>query len=273
MSNYKDFERRHLGPRPQQLDSMLQKVGASSIEALIGETIPENIRLKAPLSLDKGLTEQEYLDLLRQKAAKNKICRNYIGMGYYPTVVPAVIQRNILENPGWYTAYTPYQAEISQGRLEALLNFQTVISDLTGLPMANASLLDEATACAEAMHMMFNSVPKSKKDAVKFFIADDILPQSLAVCQTKAEGLGIKIVTGNPFEFDFTEDFYGALFQYPSKSGKVVDYSGLISRLKQKDIQTAVAADLMALVLLKSPGDMGADVAVGSSQRFGVPIN
>src|SRR5690554_7326137 len=188
MSNYKDFERRHLGPRPQQLDSMLQKVGASSIEALIGETIPENIRLKAPLSLDKGLTEQEYLDLLRQKAAKNKICRNYIGMGYYPTVVPAVVQRNILENPGWYTAYTPYQAEISQGRLEALLNFQTVVSDLTGLPLANASLLDEATAAAEAMIMCHAITGKNE-----FLVDGNAHPQTIAVMQTRARSLGITI--------------------------------------------------------------------------------
>jgi len=270
--NTKDFSIRHIGTLSEGADEMLSAMGEQSIDTLIDKTMPAEIRLKQPLQLPEAMSEHEILEHLRELSHQNKKMRSFIGYGYYRTILPSPIQRNILENPGWYTAYTPYQAEISQGRLEALLNFQTVISDLTGLPMANASLLDEATACAEAMHMMFNSVPKSKKDAVKFFIADDILPQSLAVCQTKAEGLGIKIVTGNPFEFDFTEDFYGALFQYPGKSGKVVDYSGLISRLKQKDIQTAVAADLMALVLLKSPGDMGADVAVGSSQRFGVPM-
>src|SRR5690554_155509 len=274
MSNYKDFERRHLGPRPQQLDSMLQKVGASSIEALIGETIPENIRLKAPLSLDKGLTEQEYLDLLRQKAAKNKICRNYIGMGYYPTVVPAVVQRNILENPGWYTAYTPYQAEISQGRLEALLNFQTVVSDLTGLPLANASLLDEATAAAEAMIMFYNL---RSQDAVKagknnFFVNDKVFPQTLAVLETRALPLGINLVVGDWKNTQLDESFFGAVLQYPNGHGTVEDYRSFVQNAQSLEIKVAVGTDLMSLTLLTPPGEWGADVAFGSSQRFGVPM-
>ncbi len=251
---------------------MLAAMDEKSIESLIDKTMPAEIRMKEPLGLSPALSEYEILEHLRELSGKNIKMRSFIGYGYYRTILPSPIQRNILENPGWYTAYTPYQAEIAQGRLEALLNFQTVISDLTGLPIANASLLDEATACAEAMHMSFNSVPRTKKEATKFFISEDIYPQSLAVCQTKAEGLGIEIVVGNPFEFDFTDDFFGALFQYPGKSGAVVDYTDLISELKQKEIQTAVAADIMSLVLLKSPGEMGADIAVGSSQRFGVPM-
>ncbi len=274
MSNYKDFERRHLGPRPQQLDSMLQKVGASSIDALIGETIPDNIRLNSPLSLDEGLTEQEYLDLLRQKAAKNKVCRNYIGMGYYPTVVPAVVQRNILENPGWYTAYTPYQAEISQGRLEALLNFQTVVSDLTGLPLANASLLDEATAAAEAMIMFYNL---RSRDAVKagknnFFVNDKVFPQTLAVLETRALPLGIKLVVGDWKNTQLDDSFFGAVLQYPNGHGTVEDYRSFVQNAQSLEIKVAVGTDLMSLTLLTPPGEWGADVAFGSSQRFGVPM-
>ncbi|MFA5619560.1 MAG: aminomethyl-transferring glycine dehydrogenase [Weeksellaceae bacterium] len=270
--NTQDFSLRHIGTLAEGADEMLSLMGETSLDSLIDKTMPAEIRFSKPLELPKALSEYEVLEHLRELSHKNTKMRSFIGYGYYRTILPSPIQRNILENPGWYTAYTPYQAEIAQGRLEALLNFQTVISDLTGLPIANASLLDEATACAEAMHMMYNSAPKSKNDANKFFIAEDIFPQSLAVCQTKAEGLGIEIMTGNPMEFDFTDDFYGALLQYPGKSGAVVDYTGLIAQLKEKEIQTAVAADLMALVMLKSPGEMGADVAVGTSQRFGVPM-
>lgn len=270
--NTQDFSLRHIGTLSEDAAEMLSVIGKNSIDDLINETMPAEIRFKEKLNLPDAMSEYEILQHLQNLADKNTKARSFIGYGYYRTILPSPIQRNILENPGWYTAYTPYQAEIAQGRLEALLNFQTVISDLTGLPIANASLLDEATACAEAMHMMFESRPKELKSAVKFFIADDIFPQSLAVCQTKASGLGIEIITGNPSEFDFDDSFYGALFQYPGKSGKVMDYTSLISGLKEKGMQVAVAADLMALVLLKSPGEMGADIAVGTSQRFGVPM-
>src|SRR5690606_20167339 len=242
------------------------------IDELIDAALPADIRFEKPLELPEALSEYETLQHLQQLADKNKKARSFIGYGYYRTILPSPIQRNVLENPGWYTAYTPYQAEIAQGRLEALLNYQTVISDLTGLPIANASLLDEATACAEAMHMMLESRGKNKNEANKFFMSEDIFPQSLAVCQTKASGLGIEILTGNPAEFEFDDSFYGALFQYPGKSGEIRDYTSLISDLKSKGMQVAVAADLMALVLLKSPGEMGADITVGTSQRFGVPM-
>ncbi len=270
--NTQDFSLRHIGTLSEDAAEMLSVIGKNSIDDLINETMPAEIRFKEKLNLPDAMSEYEILQHLQNLADKNIKARSFIGYGYYRTILPSPIQRNILENPGWYTAYTPYQAEIAQGRLEALLNFQTVISDLTGLPIANASLLDEATACAEAMHMMFEAKPKEKKESHKFFIAEDVLPQSLAVCQTKASGLGIEIITGNPSEFDFDDSFYGALFQYPGKSGKVMDYTSLISGLKEKGMQVAVAADLMALVLLKSPGEMGADIAIGTSQRFGVPM-
>src|SRR5690606_2692013 len=270
--NTQDFSLRHIGTLSEDAAEMLSVIGKNSIDDLINETMPAEIRFKEKLNLPDAMSEYEILQHLQNLADKNAKARSFIGYGYYRTILPSPIQRNILENPGWYTAYTPYQAEIAQGRLEALLNFQTVISDLTGLPIANASLLDEATACAEAMHMMFEAKPKEKKEAHKFFIAEDVLPQSLAVCQTKASGLGIEIITGNPSDFDFDDSFYGALFQYPGKSGKVMDYTSLISGLKEKGMQVAVAADLMSLVLLKSPGEMGADIAIGTSQRFGVPM-
>ncbi len=270
--NTQDFSLRHIGTISNDAAEMLSVIGKNSIDELINETMPAEIRFSKPLDLPDALSEYEVLQHLQDLAEKNKKARSFIGYGYYRTILPSAIQRNILENPGWYTAYTPYQAEIAQGRLEALLNYQTVISDLTGLPIANASLLDESTACAEAMHMMYESRGKDKKEANKFFIADDILPQNLAVCQTKASGLGIEIVVGNPTEFVYDESFYGALLQYPGKSGKIVDYTKLISSLKEKGMQVTVATDLMALVLLKSPGEMGADIAVGNSQRFGVPM-
>lgn len=270
--NTQDFSLRHIGTLSEDAAEMLSVIGKDSIDDLINETMPAEIRFKDKLNLPAAMSEYEILQHLQELADNNIKARSYIGYGYYRTILPSPIQRNILENPGWYTAYTPYQAEIAQGRLEALLNFQTVISDLTGLPIANASLLDESTACAEAMHMMFESKGRDKKDSNKFFMSEDILPQNLAVCQTKASGLGIEIVTGNPAEFNFDEGFYGALFQYPGKSGEVVDYTSLIAELKEKGIQIAMAADLMALVLLKSPGDMGADIAIGTSQRFGIPM-
>ena len=270
--NTQDFSLRHIGTLSNDATEMLSTIGKNSIEELINQTMPAEIRFEKPMDLPAAMSEYEILQHLEQLAGKNIKARSFIGYGYYRTILPSPIQRNILENPGWYTAYTPYQAEIAQGRLEALLNYQTLVSDLTGLPIANASLLDEATACSEAMHMMNESKGKDKKDASKFFIADDIFPQSLAVCETKASGLGIEILTGNPDEFEFTDDVYGALLQYPGKSGKITDYTALITELKGKGIQVVVATDLMALVMLKSPGEMGADIAVGTSQRFGVPM-
>lgn len=270
--NTQDFSLRHIGTLSGEETEMLSVIGRNSIDELIDQTMPAEIRFDRLLDLPEALTEYDILQHLRELADKNKKARSFIGYGYYRTILPSPIQRNILENPGWYTAYTPYQAEIAQGRLEALLNFQTVISDLTGLPIANASLLDEGTASAEAMNMMFNSKERDQKDANKFFISQDVFPQTFAVCETKASGLGIEIVVGNPSDFDFDESFYGALLQLPGKSGQVVDYTDLITDLKSKGIQVAIAADLMALTLLKSPGEMGANIAVGTSQRFGVPM-
>jgi glycine dehydrogenase len=270
--NTQNFSLRHIGTLSDDAAEMLSVIGKNSIDELINDTMPAEIRFKDPLNLPDALSEYEILQHLQDLAGKNKKARSFIGYGYFRTILPSPIQRNILENPGWYTAYTPYQAEIAQGRLEALLNYQTVISDLTGLPIANASLLDEATACAEAMHMMYESRPKQLKEANKYFIDTNVLPQSLAVCETKASGLGIEIIVGNPNEFDIDETFFGVLVQYPGKSGQIMDYTDLIASLKDKGIQTVVAADLLALTLLKSPGEMGADIAVGTSQRFGIPM-
>ncbi|MFA7687323.1 MAG: aminomethyl-transferring glycine dehydrogenase [Moheibacter sp.] len=267
-----DFSLRHIGTISGDADEMLSVIGKKSIDELIDATLPADIRFSKPLELPDALSEYEILQHLQDLAEKNKKARSFIGYGYYRTILPSVIQRNILENPGWYTAYTPYQAEIAQGRLEALLNYQTVIADLTGLPIANASLLDEGTACAEAMHMLRESRSRDRQNADKFFIANDILPQSLAVCETKASGLGIEILTGDPLDFDFDESFYGVLLQYPGKSGQIRDYAELISDLSAKGIKTVIAADLLALTLLKSPGELGAEIAVGTSQRFGVPM-
>lgn len=270
--NTQDFSLRHIGTMTHEVDEMLSVIGKNSIDELINEAMPAEIRFEKPLNLPDAFAEHEVLAHLSELAAKNKKAKSFIGYGYYNTILPSPILRNILENPGWYTAYTPYQAEIAQGRLEALLNYQTVVADLTGLPIANASLLDEGTACAEAMLMTFNAKGRDKKEANKFFISEDIFPQSLAVCETKASGLGIEIVVGNPFEFDFTDDFYGALFQLPGKSGEIADYTDLISSLKENGMQVTIAADLMALTLIKSPAEMGADVAVGTTQRFGIPM-
>ncbi|HUH34316.1 MAG TPA: aminomethyl-transferring glycine dehydrogenase [Moheibacter sp.] len=270
--NTQDFSLRHIGTLTHEADEMLSTIGKNSIEELINDAMPADIRFEKALDLPAALSEHETLQHLSELAAKNKTVKSYIGYGYYGTILPSPIQRNILENPGWYTAYTPYQAEIAQGRLEALLNYQTVVADLTGLPIANASLLDEATACSEAMLMMLNSKPREKKNAEKFFINQDIFPQSLAVCQTKASGLGIEIVVGDALTFEFTDDFYGALLQLPGKSGRIFDYTDLIQTLKAKGMQVAIAADLLALTLIKSPAEMGADIAVGTTQRFGIPM-
>ncbi len=264
-----DFaNRRHIGPSPVEMGKMLEVLGVGSLDALIDQTVPKSIRQEAPLDFGRPLSESELLHRMRITAEKNKVLQSLIGQGYYGTVTPPAIQRNILENPAWYTAYTPYQPEISQGRLEALLNFQTMVTDLTGLEVANASLLDEATACAEAMTMA-QRVSKSKSRA--FFVDRDCHPQNIAVVQTRAEPLGIEVIVGNPDKMDASQVF-GALFQYPGTYGHVRDFTAHITALHEHKAIGIVAADPLALTLLKEPGEMGADIAVGNTQRFGVPM-
>jgi len=269
------FVQRHLGPTEGDIREMLATLGLPSLEALAEATVPEDIRLRKPLALDAALGEHDALATLRALHDRNQIFRSFIGMGYYDCITPPVIQRNILESPGWYTQYTPYQAEIAQGRLEALLNFQTMVADLTGLPLANASLLDEATAAAEAMHMCHSIALKDAgagKVKQTFFVAQDCHPQTIAVVQTRAEPLGITVEVGRPDQGDFGQDCFGLLLQYPATDGSVRDYSSLIARAHASGVLVVVATDLLALTLLRPPGEIGADVAVGSSQRFGVPL-
>jgi glycine dehydrogenase len=269
-----NFIDRHNGPGEEEVSVMLQKMGINNLEQLIDETIPSKIRLKKPLGLGKGMNEYEVLIQLKELASRNKIFKSYIGLGYYNTILPGVIQRNILENPGWYTSYTPYQAEISQGRLEALLTYQTLISDMTGLPIANASLLDEATAAAEAMVMFYNarSREKVKAGANKFFATGNLFPQTIEVLKTRSAPLGIDLVTGCINETEFTADYFGALVQYPNQYGKVKDYREFVDKMKSLGIPVGAATDLMSLALLTPPGEWGAAVAFGSSQRFGIPM-
>ena len=265
-----DFaNRRHIGPSPVEMAEMLAVIGYDSLDSLIDATVPASIRQKAPLAWGPAMTEREALDALRETANKNKVLTSLIGQGYYGTITPPVIQRTILENPAWYTAYTPYQPEISQGRLEALLNYQTMICDLTGLDVANASLLDEATAAAEAMAMA-ERVSKSKAKA--FFVDENCHPQTIALIRTRAEPLGWGVIVGDPFTDLDPVDVFGAIFQYPGTYGHVRDFTGLIARLHQTGAIACIAADPLALTLLKSPGEMGADIAVGTTQRFGVPV-
>ena len=268
------FALRHIGPRESDLNHMFKTIGVESFDQLIYETIPDNIRLKNDLVLDPAMTEYEYLNHIQELGKKNKVFKSYIGLGYHPTIVPAVIQRNIFENPGWYTAYTPYQAEIAQGRLEAILNFQTTVIELTGMEIANASLLDESTAAAEAMALLFDvrSRDQKKNNVIKFFVSEEVLPQNISVLQTRSAPIGIELVIGNHETFDFSTDFFGAILQYPGKYGKVNDYAGFISKAKSNEIKVAVAADILSLVKLTSPGEMGADVVVGTTQRFGIPM-
>ncbi len=268
------FALRHIGPRESNLQAMLDTIGVDSLEQLIYETIPDDIRLKSPLNLPAALSENQYAEHIGKLAAKNKVFKTYIGLGYHQGILPAVIQRNILENPGWYTAYTPYQAEIAQGRLEALLNFQTMVSDLTGMEIANASLLDESTAAAEAMGLLFAVRDrKQKKDEVnKFFVSEQALPQTIDLIKTRADFMGIELVVGNHEEFDFNDKFFGALVQYPGKFGQVFDYADFVSKCKDADIKVAVAADILSLVKLQAPGELGVDVVVGTTQRFGIPL-
>lgn len=270
---YKDeFRSRHTGVTIEATDAMVQTVNASSVDALIDETIPTSIRLNRPLQLPRAATETEMLTEAAALAGKNVIARSFIGMGYYGTILPPTIQRNILENPGWYTQYTPYQAEIAQGRLESLLNFQTLVVDLTGMELANASLLDEATAAAEAMHMMHAAAPASKGSANVLLVDADTYPQTINVLQTRALPLGIEIKVSPWTEWEFTEDVFGCYVQYPSGDGSVNDYADLCTRAHDANCLVTVGTDLMALALLTPPGEFGADVAVGSAQRFGVPM-
>lgn len=273
MSHYK-FSDRHIGPNQEETAAMLKVIGVSSVDQLIDRTIPADIRLKNELQIPDSVSESAYLRDLRRMASKNKVFRSYIGLGYSGTITPGVIQRNIFENPGWYTAYTPYQAEIAQGRLEALLNFQTIICDLTGMSLANASLLDEGTAAAEAMSMLFHTRSKEavKAGAVKFFVSDAVLPQTLDILITRSAPIGIELMVGNVNEFSYGGEFFGALLQYPGKDGEIIDYSGFTTKCHTKNIRVVVAADILSLVLLSPPGEWGADVVVGNSQRFGVPI-
>ncbi|MEM6691374.1 MAG: aminomethyl-transferring glycine dehydrogenase [Planctomycetota bacterium] len=264
------FIRRHLGSQPQQIEEMLNAVGFETLESLTDATVPKAIQLEQPLDIPAARGEREFLQALRFIADKNKVYRSCIGMGYTHTVTPPVILRNVLENPGWYTQYTPYQAEIAQGRLEALLNFQTMVSDLTGLPLAGASLLDEATAAAEAMSMTMGIASRGRS---KFLVADDCHPQTIAVMQTRAGGLGIELVVESVADFDVTDPaIAGVMVQYPTTDGNVCDYENLAKRSHENGVTVVAAADLLSLVLLRSPGEWGADVCVGSAQRFGVPM-
>jgi glycine dehydrogenase len=268
-----NFARRHIGPSPREVASMLETVGAKSLDALMAETLPASIRQKAPLDLGRALSETEALTHMRELTSQNQVFTSMIGQGYSGTILPAVIQRNILENPAWYTAYTPYQPEISQGRLEALFNFQTMICDLTGLDVANASLLDEATAAAEAMALAERAAQARTTDKTKsFFVDHEVHPQTLAVLRTRAEPLGWNLFVGDPLADLDKADVFGGLLQYPASSGAVRDLRPAISVLHAKGALAIVAADLLALTLLAAPGELGADIAIGSAQRFGVPM-
>ena len=269
-----DFVLRHIGPSENETKKMLASLEVNSIEELLTQTIPQEIRLKSLLSLPKGISENKFLNELRSLSDENKLFETYIGLGYHPTVTPAVIQRNILENPGWYTAYTPYQAEIAQGRLEALFNFQTMVCDLTGMELSNASLLDESTAAAEAMSMIYalRSRDQKKNNASKLFVSDQVLPQTLAVLETRATPLEIELVVGDEKDFDYDETFFGAVFQYPGKFGEIIDLPKAVNKAKALDIKTIIAADLLSLTLLEAPGQYDVDVVVGTTQRFGIPM-
>ena len=269
VSQLNSFTQRHIGPSAGQIQRMLEVLGFSDLEAMIDRTVPSSIRLSQPLQLEPAQTEFAALAKLKGIAAKNQVFRSFIGMGYHNCITPTVIQRNILENPGWYTAYTPYQPEIAQGRLEALLNFQTVIIDLTGLEIANASLLDEATAAAEAMTMSYG-LCKTKAQA--FFVSQDCHPQTIDVLRTRAKPLGIEIILGNHQIFDFKEPIFGAILQYPASNGTIYDYSAFCNQAHTVGALVTVAADPLSLTLLTPPGEFGADIAVGSTQRFGIPM-
>ena len=263
------FVRRHIGATSPETQQMLTAIGCDSLDEMIYKTVPAAIRIKQPLQLGEARGEYELLQELKAIASKNQVWRSYIGTGYYNCITPPIIQRNILENPGWYTQYTPYQAEIAQGRLEALLNFQTMIIDLTGLEIANASLLDEGTAAAEAMTMAAG-IAKNKGN--KFFVSSDCHPQTIAVVKTRAIPLGIEVVIAKHDQVIFDRDYFGALLQYPTSDGAIYDYTEVISQIHAQGGLAIVAADLLALTLIKSPAELGSDIAIGSAQRFGVPF-
>ena len=269
-----NFSDRHIGPRNSDVQQMIEKIGITSINQLIEETVPSQIMLNRDMDLPEAMSEIRFSEHMKSIAQKNKIYRSYIGMGYYNTILPAVIHRNILENPGWYTSYTAYQAEISQGRLEALLNFQTMVSDLTAMDLANASLLDEGTSAAEAMIMLFNTRTRTqKKEGVKkFFVSELCFPQTIDLLKTRSEPLEIELVIGNHENIEIDNTFYGVILQYPAKYGVAIDYSDFTKKVKAMDISVIVAADLLSLSLLTPPGEWGADVVVGTTQRFGIPL-
>lgn len=264
------FVNRHLGPREEDITEMLKAIGVDSVEKLIQETVPQSIRLTEKLKIDPPISEYKFIEHLKELASKNKVYKSYIGLGYHPTHTPAVIQRNILENPGWYTQYTPYQAEIAQGRLEALMNFQTAIIDLTGLPIANASLLDEGTATAEAMSMLHAAA--KNKSANVFFVSEECFPQTIEVLRTRSKPQGIELLIGDHKTVELNEKIFGVLVQYPACDGEIYDYQEFFSKADKLGISKIVAADLMSLALLTPPGEFGADVVVGSTQRFGIPM-
>ncbi|MEE8143539.1 MAG: glycine dehydrogenase, partial [Planctomycetota bacterium] len=267
-----EFVRRHIGPRPADIQAMLDALGLKSLTELIEQAVPESILFQDRLDIPAARSEHEVLSTLRRLAGENEIFRSWIGMGYSGCHTPGVILRNILENPGWYTSYTPYQAEISQGRLEALLNFQTLITDLTAMEIANASLLDEGTAAAEGMAMCLALAGKKKTEASSFWVSRDCHSQTIEVLQTRAKPLGIQLVVGDLEALNFEGGYFGVLLQYPTTTGVVHDYSQVIERAHAAGALAVVAADLLSLLLLQSPGEMGADVVVGNSQRFGVPL-
>ena len=271
MSN---FSERHNGLNESDINKMLKDIGVDSIDKLIDQTIPSPIKLNKALDLPNALSESRFLEHMHSLAKKNKNYRSYIGMGYFNTILPSVIQRNVLENPGWYTAYTPYQAEIAQGRLEALLNFQTMICDLSGMQIANSSLLDEGTAAAEAMAMLFNNMSRSKKKsgANKFFVSELCYPQTIEILKTRSEPLNIELIIGDHNLIELSEDFFGIILQYPAKYGEVLDYTQIVEKSKSLEIGVSVAADLLSLSILTPPGEWGADVVIGTSQRFGIPM-
>ncbi|MEY4703503.1 MAG: aminomethyl-transferring glycine dehydrogenase, partial [Bacteroidota bacterium] len=273
-SGKQEFIQRHIGPNPAEVKEMLETIGEDSVESLISKTIPASIRLNSPLQTGTGMSEYQYLQSLKQIANQNKVFKSYIGKGYFNTITPSVILRNILENPGWYTQYTPYQAEIAQGRLESLLNYQTMVSDMTGLPIANASLLDEGTAAAEAMAMLFNHKNKdgAQITAPRFFVDNKTFTQTKQVLITRAKPIGVELVFGDYQTITLDETYFGALIQYPNNEGSVEDYQTFISKAHAVNALVIMATDLLSLCLLTSPGELGADVAIGNAQRFGVPF-
>src|ERR1019366_4099635 len=264
------FEQRHIAPNATATAEMIKTLGVNSLDELIDQTVPAKIRLKQPLQLPAAKSEFDYLNTLKQTASKNKVYKSYIGQGYYDVIVPGVIQRNILENPGWYTQYTPYQAEIAQGRLQALLNFQTMVVDLTGMEIANASLLDEGTAAAEAMFMQYSL--RKNQSANVFFVSEEVFPQTVDILKTRSQPFGIELKIGNHNNVELTDDMFGAIIQYPAGDGAVYDYTDYAAKAREKGIKLTVVADIMSLALLTPPGEWGADIVVGSTQRFGVPM-